>query len=779
MGNVLTQVNGGYADNGRYSISVKFADQVDPGSYRARIFLYVDGTNDLSSSTGTGMYAIPENPCDRIEYDDWSSLFRPEYRVASLDSHNHSFNVETVWGFSGDSQEHAIAFCDENGVAAQVTGESLFNGEFDADNLPVNFLVERRVSEAGVDRVSYSASAGRVTVHTVQPHGFRDGDAVTISGLPRTDHSMGVHGERFNGTYRITVLSSDTFCYTTMFYPGFAGYNTEYVDYQGVTASRWVVVEYCTSRETMCSLAEAIVIWPGHTLTAGDRITLCDDSAIVAENALVASPATNTFICRSPGIALGSQVNTVVYAPRTPIWEIPVNYVDYSVVEPGEPVRSSKKSSGSVTDKFPMNMVFNGSRLRASETSVRVAPSVVAGFDLTGQPSESDGPIEISSAKFAAIRFSPVFGLSALEDNSFRISFRVLSSTEVSTELCMYRITENSWTPDTDAAMVYGLVSRVPMGNAEITTPDNSCDYIGTARVFSVDIGKDVADRWVSSAEQVSLAFVIHGRPGAVVTVDRDSFTITRSVGDGTGGEVVPLPVKAEPSLATPGDTVTVYSLNTGKFTSNPSSLRIKFGNEGEPETWTPIINSEGESIAFVMPEGHAGRNTVTVMQQVSGNWVQVSEPVVLEAYNMVSSVVKLNDRMRPGEIGRTVSYSATYNRDLSYNGFAEITDENSIIQNLYSCLLTRRGERLFNKDFGTSLEEMVFSLRGTYGDNAVLKECLDAISTYEPRITLIYEQCRVEDVGSHGVRLILGVEVPGGTVQTISIPFKNRGRLV
>ena len=57
-----------------------------------------------------------------------------------------------------------------------------------------------------------------------------------------------------------------------------------------------------------------------------------------------------------------------------------------------------------------------------------------------------------------------------------------------------------------------------------------------------------------------------------------------------------------------------------------------------------------------------------------------------------------------------------------------------------------------------------------------VLQECLDAITKYEPRITLVYEACRLEDAGPNGMTLVLGIEVPGGDMKTLSIPFKYRG---
>ena len=193
---------------------------------------------------------------------------------------------------------------------------------------------------------------------------------------------------------------------------------------------------------------------------------------------------------------------------------------------------------------------------------------------------------------------------------------------------------------------------------------------------------------------------------------------------------------------------------------------------------------SENE-ITFFMPDEYNGKVQLTVMTKSSEEeWdaetaKPCSETVQLTAYYAAPKVVKLNERMKPGESDATISRSASYNRDFAFNGFTEITDENSIIQNLYNCLLTRKGERLFNPDFGTTIEERIFALRAGGNPNDVLKECVSAIEKYEPRIRLVYERCDIRDMGPHGIYLILGVIVPAGEVREITLPFKYRGRLV
>ena len=211
----------------------------------------------------------------------------------------------------------------------------------------------------------------------------------------------------------------------------------------------------------------------------------------------------------------------------------------------------------------------------------------------------------------------------------------------------------------------------------------------------------------------------------------------------------------------------------------------MKLGEEVDPDKWAPVVTNTGTAITFVMPEGYGGNSRLVVMEKpAAGGWdsEDVHErtvPVVVDVRVDAPKVKKLNERMKPGVIDSKVSRTAAYNRDFGYKGFVEITDENSMIQNLYSCLLTRKGERLFNPEFGTTLEERIFSLRTGGNPTDILKECISALETYEPRIKLVYEHCNITDRGQHGICLTLGVIVPGGTVQTIDIPFKNRGRLV
>jgi phage baseplate assembly protein W len=140
---------------------------------------------------------------------------------------------------------------------------------------------------------------------------------------------------------------------------------------------------------------------------------------------------------------------------------------------------------------------------------------------------------------------------------------------------------------------------------------------------------------------------------------------------------------------------------------------------------------------------------------------------------------VRLAEKKIPGEIMTKVSRSALYNRDLGFSNFTEITDETSLLQNVYSCLLTSRGERLFNQNFGTRIEEKIFTLGDATEETELLKECIQAVETYEPRVTIDPERssCNFDEAGQYN--LILAVILPTARTEMLKFTFKSRGRYV
>ena len=760
MANALVSIGGGISPDGNYSVSFEFAEGVDPRQYRARLFFAYGESNDLSSGgSAVGLYAIPSVPGDTVSYDDWAGFYRKRYVDRGKSGSDSSFDVEVSCEFSGDDARHVLEFTDARGRGATLSGESAINGVYSGDNLPVNVLVERKSYSVEIVSARYDAKARKVTVTTATPHGFSGGDAVQVSGFPRGEHSVGVDGERYNGTYAVERVSDTEFSYGSRFFDIPGTVPSDYPECPGATATRWTVVEYSAARSVMCSMGEAIVVWPAHTFRKGDRVTLMDGDTVVARDAVLDMPAPNSFVCRSFDILPGAQADSVVYAPRTPVADVPANYSDAQA--PATRTRKLLKKGGM---QLQPSLVSNAAT--EENDSEPLTPYAVGWFDLDGGAPPEAGSLTVGARKFIAFTFMP-----GSASDRYEVKVTVRSSTEVDTDLLISQVSDTAWDGSTPADTVYSHVSRVPL--ASVNVNDGGACTFGMDRTFV--ISGSAVESWGASGAPVSLAITLGGREGAEVAIS-DEIVITSTPAPAPGQAIVP--VSVDPPSASPGDTVTLSSLNSAAFSAPAKDFRIRL-NGGAEDTWTEVETNDGEALTFRMPKGYSGKLTVGIMYGDPAVAINDESATSIEARSDGVRVVKLNERLRPGEVSREVNTSAAYNRDLGYVGFSEITDENSMIQNLYSCILTRKGERLFNPEFGTTIEERIFSIRTGATSNAILKECFSVIEQYEPRIRLVYEQCGVQDMGPHGIYLVLGVIVPGGTVRTVSIPFKNRGRLV
>lgn len=82
------------------------------------------------------------------------------------------------------------------------------------------------------------------------------------------------------------------------------------------------------------------------------------------------------------------------------------------------------------------------------------------------------------------------------------------------------------------------------------------------------------------------------------------------------------------------------------------------------------------------------------------------------------------------------------------------LVDVESIYQSLYNILNTKKGERLFEPEFGISLEDYLFDLADDVTALAILQEVVTAVTKYEGRVevdlsnttlTPVYEKNRYE----------------------------------
>lgn len=103
---------------------------------------------------------------------------------------------------------------------------------------------------------------------------------------------------------------------------------------------------------------------------------------------------------------------------------------------------------------------------------------------------------------------------------------------------------------------------------------------------------------------------------------------------------------------------------------------------------------------------------------------------------------------------------SISLNRGISKN-------EQAVLDSIYNILHTRVGERYYNREFGSNIEDLLFEPFGFVTSRSILSELLYSITKWEPRAELINNLTVVtpnEELRSYAVELhfkIAGLEEP------------------
>jgi len=136
------------------------------------------------------------------------------------------------------------------------------------------------------------------------------------------------------------------------------------------------------------------------------------------------------------------------------------------------------------------------------------------------------------------------------------------------------------------------------------------------------------------------------------------------------------------------------------------------------------------------------------------------------------SSIVKKNSRTSRFD---ELNFEPIYNKDLAYSSFTITADENSLMQNVYSILLTNLGERLYDDEFGSTLEESVFEIIGDLnGESKLLNQCVNLINKYEPRVVVVEDKSFVAINDDNTVSIVLYIKVPRGIARKIELTFRK-----
>lgn len=412
------------------------------------------------------------------------------------------------------------------------------------------------------------------------------------------------------------------------------------------------------------------------------------------------------------------------------------------------------------------------------DTFFRVGEDGVTHSDVTDLP--------VSESSFVAFKFA-LSDLHDMANPTITISVAVVYTNMLGNEigqLGLYEMSDSNWVGSDSYDDVDKKINASPL---DISSPVANYDCDDHADVPSIEfvVPATVVKQWKRrNLTQVSLAIAAYGdfEVDGIMKLASTEYSIDeyrpKMVIEDTPAPIVePFDIIVTPSTLVPDGRATITIADPERtFDYGIAEMNVMIDGES-----TTILSGDEKTLKIVVPDipGKIEGMAELVITDEEGVPVSKFTRVYYDA-----SATKRNkfftDPARPGRENERVSHSAVYNRDLGFNNFVEITDENSLIQNIYNILLTRKGERLFNPDFGTTIEERVFSIMNEDDETSILQECFTAINEYEPRVSVDYEESKVDiDYDANTIRIIIAVVLPNGNSEYIVLPFKSRGNLV
>ena len=122
------------------------------------------------------------------------------------------------------------------------------------------------------------------------------------------------------------------------------------------------------------------------------------------------------------------------------------------------------------------------------------------------------------------------------------------------------------------------------------------------------------------------------------------------------------------------------------------------------------------------------------------------------------------------------VNLEPVYTKDLAYSSFSITADENNLMQNVYTILLTNAGERLYDDEFGSTLEKRVFEIiTDINGEAKILSECITLVEKYEPRVVILQDKSYISlQSNKNAIDIVLYVRLPRGSARKIALTFRK-----
>ena len=106
-------------------------------------------------------------------------------------------------------------------------------------------------------------------------------------------------------------------------------------------------------------------------------------------------------------------------------------------------------------------------------------------------------------------------------------------------------------------------------------------------------------------------------------------------------------------------------------------------------------------------------------------------------------------------EVSTFKDLSVTFKKHPVTDDLVTVKDKAAVAQSIKGLLLTRRGERPFQPDLGSGLQNLLFEPMD-YGSAALIKkEISDTLNRYEPRVSITRLYC-FPDYGNNGYEVEL-----------------------
>ena len=128
-------------------------------------------------------------------------------------------------------------------------------------------------------------------------------------------------------------------------------------------------------------------------------------------------------------------------------------------------------------------------------------------------------------------------------------------------------------------------------------------------------------------------------------------------------------------------------------------------------------------------------------------------------------------------EVSTFKDLSVTFKKHPVTDDLVTVKDKSAIAQSITNLLMTRKGERPFQPELGSGLQDMLFEPLD-YGSGALIKkEIIETLSRYEPRISITKLMC-YPDMSNNGYEVELEYFILGREDRAVALDiFLERTR--